>query len=219
MQNLLAQAEQNNAFFVARTRMLHAQAIDQGFIVTIESQKEITQLKCNFLINSAGLHSEQVAKNIVDMPAGLIPKLHWCRGHYFSYAGKSPFNQLIYPIPETSGLGIHATLDLAGQLKFGPDTQYIDQLDYNFPGDLKAKFVQAIQKYFPDLNQDKLHPAYTGIRPKLQGVNDPFKDFVIQDESDHGINGLINLFGIESPGLTASLAIADQLVQQLSLNK
>ncbi len=215
MQSLLAEIEQQGGLFVARTAMLHAEPTAEGFKVTLESQGDISHIGCRYLINSAGLHSTKVADNITGMPKTEIPQLHWCRGHYFAYHGKSPFKQLIYPIPEAHGLGIHASLDMAGQLKFGPDTQYVTQLDYQFPLNLKDKFICAIQKYFPTLDINKLQPAYSGIRPKLQGEGEGFRDFMIQDASVHGLAGLVNLFGIDSPGLTSSLAIADQVAQQL----
>ncbi|WDE08994.1 NAD(P)/FAD-dependent oxidoreductase [Thalassomonas viridans] len=219
MQSLLAEVEQNDGFFVARTRMLTAEKTDKGFIVTLDSQGESIRLFCRYLINSAGLHSETVAKNISGMPARHIPRLHWCRGHYFSYSGKSPFDKLIYPVPEQNavGLGIHATLDMGGQLRFGPDTEYIDELNYAVADNLKPKFIRQIKRYFPNLSSEKLQPAYSGIRPKLQGSQDSFKDFVIQNEDIHGVSGLINLFGIESPGLTASLSIARHVGEQLDL--
>jgi L-2-hydroxyglutarate oxidase LhgO len=220
MQSLLAQAEQNQALFVAKTTMLSAQPTRRGFKVTIDSQGDIMQINCRYLINSAGLHSEHLAKQIREMPSQLIPKIHWCKGCYFSYSGKSPFNQLVYPVPEpnTLGLGIHATLDLAGQLRFGPDTHYIDELNYLVPEALKQKFTLAIQRYFPQLDPQKLQPAYSGIRAKIQGPNDAFKDFVIQDDTVHGLQGLINLFGIESPGITSSLAIAEHVAHKMALS-
>ena len=131
--------------------------------------------------------------------------------------GTSPFSHLIYPVPNAHliGLGIHATLDLAGQVKFGPDSQYIDNIDYTVPEHLAMSFAQAIKRYFPSLDPNKLTPAYSGIRPKLQGPKDAFSDFVFEDHNRHGIPGLINIFGIESPGLSASLAIARHITQQL----
>lgn len=215
MQSLLAQAQDNNAMFVEQTKMLSAQPISSGFEVKLVSQDEELAIRCKYLINCAGLHSESVAKTITNLARGFIPKLHWCRGHYFSYQGKSPFNQLIYPIPRDNGLGIHASLDLAGQLKFGPDTQYINKLDYTFPENLKAKFVEQVSQYFPSLDVNKLQPAYSGIRPKLQAEDDSFKDFMIQTSETHNLKGLINLFGIDSPGLTSSLAIAQYVSDKL----
>jgi len=225
MQSLLAEIEQNGGQFVAKTAMQHAELADTAsgsvseFIVALNSQGEALNLRCQYLVNSAGLHCEQVARQIEGLAEQHIPRLHWCRGHYFSYAGKSPFNQLIYPVPEADGvgLGIHATLDLGGQLKFGPDTEYVDAIEYNVRESLKVSFTKAIQRYFPMLQADKLQPAYAGIRPKLQGPGEPVADFCIQDSSTHGLQGLVNLFGIESPGLTASLAIAQRVTQQLAL--
>ncbi|KGJ92889.1 NAD(P)/FAD-dependent oxidoreductase [Colwellia psychrerythraea] len=215
MQSLLAQAEQNDAMFVAQTKMISATPKQGGFEVSLDSQGELLTIQCKYLINCAGLHSVALAHTINGMDKSVIPELHWCRGHYFSYQGKSPFKQLIYPIPRDNGLGIHASLDMGGQLKFGPDTQYIEHLDYNFPEQLKDKFIKQISQYFPTLSADKLQPSYAGIRPKLQAADDPFKDFVIQTSEIHHLNGLVNLFGIDSPGLTSSLAIADYVFQKL----
>jgi L-2-hydroxyglutarate oxidase LhgO len=209
MQTLLAEAQHNNAQFVGQTSFIKAEPSNKGFNVTLESQGEEITIHCRYLINSAGLHATKVAKNIISLSPMHIPELYYCRGHYFSYQGKSPFKQLIYPVPTDHGLGIHASLDVGGQLKFGPDTQYINELNYQVSEALKQKFVQAIQRYFPKLDPDRIQPAYAGIRPKLEGPNDGFKDFSIQDKSVHGLTGLINLFGIDSPGLTSSLAIAD----------
>lgn len=221
MQSLLADLERNNGMFIGRTRCEKIQKKPFGFEVTFNSQGEEITIRSKFVINSAGLGAQQIATSVEGMPESHIPKLHLCRGHYFSYAGKSPFSQLIYPLPEKNGagLGIHATLDMGGQLRFGPDTEYLNEgINYQFElsslAELKAKFVGAIRRYWPDINPDKLQPAYTGIRPKLQGPNDSVKDFVIQNGADFDLDGLINLYGIESPGLTSSLAIAD-LVEKI----
>lgn len=215
MQALLTELEQNKGQFVGKTTFVKAEKYDGNFVVTLNSQGEVMQLHCNYLINAGGLHSTKVADNIIGLEKQYIPKLHYCRGHYFSYQGKSPFTQLIYPVPEAHGLGIHASLDIGGQLKFGPDTQYIDDIDYQVSTELKAKFVTAIQRYYPSLDSDRLQPAYSGIRPKLEGPNDEFKDFIIQGEKVHGLKGLVNLFGIDSPGLTSSLAIAEYVSKKL----
>lgn len=219
MQSLLAEIEQNNGQFVARTALETVECSDKGFVVNLNCQGEMLQLSSKYVVNSAGLYCEKVARAIDGMSEQHIPTLHWCRGHYFSYTGKSPFKQLIYPVPEANGvgLGIHGTLDLGGQLKFGPDTQYIDSLEYVVSTDLRSKFVQAIKRYFPAVEPEKLQPAYSGIRPKLQGPGAPVEDFCIQGHSVHGVTGLVNLYGIESPGLTSSLAIAKRVAQQLDL--
>ena len=126
-----------------------------------------------------------------------------------------PFQHLVYPLPNDGGLGIHATNDLSGAARFGPDVSWVDSVDYGFDESRKGKFVAAIRKYFPALDEDKLVPAYTGIRPKLSGPGEVAADFVIQGEADHGVPNLVNLFGIESPGLTASLAIGEYVKELL----
>jgi L-2-hydroxyglutarate oxidase LhgO len=141
--------------------------------------------------------------------------MRYAIGHYFAYQGKSPFNHLVYPIPVDGGLGIHATNDMGGSARFGPDVEWIDQIDYRFDASRKQGFVDAIRSYFPGLDADKLAPAYTGIRPKLTGPGEPAADFVVQGEDVHGVPGLVNLFGIESPGLTACLAIGDYVASML----
>jgi L-2-hydroxyglutarate oxidase LhgO len=133
----------------------------------------------------------------------------FARGHYFSYTGRSPFNRLIYPIPVDGGLGIHATNDMGGAARFGPDVRWINEIDYSFSEGLQSEFVQAIKRYFPDVDPGKLSPSYTGIRPKLSGPGQPAADFCISGPETHGVRGLVNLFGMESPALTASLAVAD----------
>lgn len=219
MQTLLALAEQQGVLYSPNTQFVRAQKVVHGFTLSLNTADGEFDIACNHLINSAGLLAPVVAEGIEGLASSFIPDYHFCRGHYFSYQGKSPFSHLIYPLPNknTAGLGIHATLDLAGQVRFGPDTLYIDQIDYDFPDkktDLKAQFSQAIEQYFPQLNQQKLQPSYTGIRPKLSAEHEPAQDFLIQDQSVHKIEGLVNLFGIESPGLTASLAIADLITSK-----
>ena len=217
MQSLIADIEHHQGMFVGNTQMIRAEPNQQGFCVDLLSGHENMQLNCQYLINSGGLHSTEVAELITGLAAAYIPTLHWCRGHYFSYSGKSPFKHLIYPVPEAHGLGIHASLDVGGQLKFGPDTQYVDRLDYHVDLALRDKFYEAVKLYFPALEIERLQPAYAGIRPKLQGPNDSVMDFSIQGEQCHHIPGLINLFGIDSPGLTSSLAIAEHVSQILHL--
>jgi len=216
MQSLLAQLEEHGGLFVGNTELLGASSEDKGFTVKLSSVGETMNVQTRFLINSAGLHSTKVAASIAGLAESFIPQLHYCRGHYFSYSGKSPFNHLIYPIPEANGLGIHASLDVGGQLKFGPDTQYVDNLDYSVGDNLKSKFHREVKKYFPNITLDKLQPAYAGIRPKLQGEKDGFCDFSIQTQTNHGLDGLINLFGIDSPGLTSSIAIAEHIAEILA---
>lgn len=215
MQSLLTEFEVQGGIFVANTEMLSAVPENHGFTINLKSVDDLMSIHCDYLINSGGLHSTKLAVSIESLSDEFIPQLHWCRGHYFSYSGKSPFRHLIYPIPESAGLGIHASLDIGGQLKFGPDTEYIEQLKYGVDVSLKDKFYQAISKYFPTIEREKLQPAYSSIRPKLQRVNDGFQDFMIHTYHQHHIRGLINLFGIDSPGLTSSLAIADYVAKAI----
>jgi len=221
MLTLLALAEQQGVLYSPNTHFVRADKVPNGFKVHLNTQDGQYQLHCRKLINSAGLTAPIVAQGIEALAPEKIPPYYFCRGHYYSYQGQSPFSHLIYPMPstDTSGLGIHATLDLAGQVRFGPDTQYIDNIEYQFDqqqqGALKEKFCQAIKRYYPKLDANKLQPSYCGIRPKLSVAGELAQDFIIQTEEQHQVSGLINLFGIESPGLTASLAIADQVVKNL----
>ena len=189
------------------------------FIITMMNDGEPYEFRSHYLINAAGLMAQNLARHIDGLERDTIPTLYPCKGHYFGYQGKSPFNHLIYPVPPKNikGLGIHATLNLSKQVRFGPDAHYINSIDYRFEENLKSTFMAAITRYFPDVVEGRLHEDYTGIRPKIQGPTDSVKDFVIQSSKDHGINRLINLFGIESPGLTSSLAIADYVRLQLEL--
>jgi len=217
MQTLLGLLQHHNGIFVANTEPTQIIPLQHGFHIKGHSSGDDFQLTCRQLVNAAGLSALQLARKIVGICDKNLPRLYPCKGHYFALQGTSPFSHLIYPVPNAHliGLGIHATLDLAGQVKFGPDSQYIDNIDYTVPEHLATSFAQAIKRYFPSLAPNKLTPAYSGIRPKLQGPKDAFSDFVFEDHNMHGIPGLINMFGIESPGLTASLAIARHITQQL----
>lgn len=170
------------------------------------------------VINAAGLGAQTVARSLEGFPCDKIPPLHYAIGHYYALSGKAPFNHLIYPVAGGGGLGVHLTLDLAGQARFGPDISWRYSEDYTFDDSRRESFIESIQRYWPGLPAEKLTPGYTGIRPKLWGPDHPDQDFMIQGPADHGIPGLVNLFGIESPGLTASLAIADYVSELLFPN-
>ncbi|CAM4265308.1 NAD(P)/FAD-dependent oxidoreductase [Pseudoalteromonas byunsanensis] len=213
MLSYLNKLSQHGGHYVNNTQFISAHYDGEYFVVTLKCGEQEFLLKCKTLINAAGLFAQACANNIDALAAHHIPPLHYCKGQYFSYQGRHPFKHLIYPMPEQHGLGIHATLDLAGQLKFGPDTEFIDQLDYTPWEQAKPRFVEAIKRYWPKLDGTRLQLSYCGIRPKLQLQGT--QDFVIQDSQQHGIKGLINLFGIESPGLTASLAIAQKIAKQV----
>jgi L-2-hydroxyglutarate oxidase LhgO len=163
------------------------------------------------VVNAAGLWAQEIARRIEGVPAGSIPGAWFAKGHYFVFAGRSPFSRLVYPVPVPGGLGVHVTMDLAGQARFGPDVSWVDSIDYGFDEKRAASFYPAIRSYFPDLADGALQPGYTGIRPKLSAAGAPPHDFVIQGPADHQVPGLVNLYGIESPGLTASLALAEEV--------
>jgi len=169
-----------------------------------------TQVIAKTFINCTGLNASKVADRIKNFPKDKIPKIYYAKGNYFTLSRKSPFSRLIYPIPEESGLGIHLTLDLGGMARFGPDVEWVDKINYDVDPKRSEIFYNIIRRYWPALPDNSLQPGYAGIRPKLQSPDDKIaKDFMIQGPKDHGVEGIYNLFGIESPGLTSSLAIAE----------
>ena len=173
-------------------------------------------LTTDILINSAGIHAPAVARRFQGLAPTLLPRAHLCKGTYFALEGaKAPFRKLIYPLPDEAGLGIHATTDLAWQNRFGPDTEWIEEESYAARSDRLGAFETAIRRYFPALPAGALRPVYAGIRPKIVGPGEAAADFVIQGTEVHGVPGLVNLFGIESPGLTSALAIAEAVAGAL----
>lgn len=186
---------------VRKITQLDAGSTARERLKLVTSQGEIS---CKWLINSAGLWAPDLA--LLNDPHS--PRARYAIGHYYSYAS-APFNQLVYPVAQAGGLGVHVTLDLSGQARFGPDVRWLDKVEYEFDDSRRDEFVAAIRRYFPTLDESKLQPGYTGIRPKLELAEGHSDDFVIRTHREHGVDGLINLLGIESPGLTASLAIAE----------
>ncbi len=207
---LRGDAEDAGAALAFHTPLLHAKAtasaieLDTGGI-------EPTALECRLLVNAAGLGAPAVARSIDGMPLELIPPCYLAKGNYFSCSVRTPFSHLIYPVPEPGGLGVHLTLDMAGQARFGPDIEWVEAIDYAVDPLRAERFYPAIRRYWPTLPDGALMPSYSGIRPKIVPPAVAVQDFVIQGPRDHGVGGLINLFGIESPGLTSSLAIADHV--------
>jgi L-2-hydroxyglutarate oxidase LhgO len=179
-----------------------------GFLVTTGGD-DATEIEARFIVNSAGLGAVDLLKRIDGYPKEKIPTMHLGRGNYFTVAARSPFQHLIYPVPHAAGLGIHATLDLGKRVRFGPDVEWIDKIDYSVNASRAPLFYDAIRRYWPKLADGALMPDYTGIRPKLHGPGEPQPDFRIESVAEHGLTGLVNLLGIESPGLTSSLAIGD----------
>jgi L-2-hydroxyglutarate oxidase LhgO len=176
-----------------------------------------TELSCRVLVNATGLHARRTWDSLVNGDARqAAPDQFYAKGHYYSYAGAAPFSRLVYPLPEAGGLGVHATLDLGGQVRFGPDVRWVEGIDHAFDDSGREDFVNAIRRYFPGLEPARLQPGYTGIRPKVVGPGDAAGDFILLSERQHGIPGLLSLHGIESPGLTACLALAESAVGLLA---
>ncbi|MBL8260372.1 MAG: NAD(P)/FAD-dependent oxidoreductase, partial [Candidatus Competibacteraceae bacterium] len=213
---LLGDAERAGATLVTRTPVTGGR-IGPGGIVLRAGDAGPFELRCRRLINAAGLQAQRLAHDLAGFPPERIPPTFYAKGHYFNLSGRAPFQHLVYPMPDHAGLGIHVTLDLGGQCKFGPDVSgWPPSPDYAFESGLESKFYRAIRRYYPDLPDGALRPGYAGIRPKVTGPTEAAGDFVIQGPDEHGVAGLVNLFGIESPGLTAALAIAEQVAGALA---
>lgn len=212
MNALRCDAVANGAEIVTNSPVLGGRVLDAGGFELDVGDAEPTTITCRTVVNAAGLWAQNVARSIRGVPSSSIPEQHFAKGHYFTLSGRSPFNRLVYPVPEPGGLGVHVTLDLSGQARFGPDVSWIDGVDYRFEERREERFYAAIRRYFPALADGALVPAHTGIRPKLAPAGLAAQDFVIQCESAHGVPGLVNLYGIESPGLTAALALAATIV-------
>ncbi len=175
-----------------------------------------TEIEAGVVVNAAGLHAPMLAGRLKGLDAAWVPRARFCKGNYFSLAGRSPFSRLIYPVPEEAGLGVHLTLDLGGQARFGPDVEWVDDAeDVRVDPARSDGFYAEIRKYWPALQDHSLLPAYAGIRPKTSGPGESAADFIIQGPLEHGVPGLVNLFGIESPGLTSALAIGDLVTSLL----
>jgi L-2-hydroxyglutarate oxidase LhgO len=188
----------------------------EGIVLAVGGSEPL-ELVCRSVVNSAGFSAQAVARSLQGVPPQSIPPTYYAIGHYYSLAGPSPFNRLIYPVARQDWLGVHVTIDLGGQVKFGPDFNWIDRIDYRFDDSSKHEqaFYTSIRRYYPGLPDGALQPGYTGIRPKIHGPGEPAPDFLIHGPREHGVAGLVNLYGIESPGLTSSLAIADYVAELL----
>lgn len=206
--------EAHGGTLALRSRVARIVAGDDGFAVFIDGDAD-PAVHCRMLVNAAGLHAPALAGTIEGLDAAWVPRAYFARGHYYTLSGRSPFGRLVYPVAEQAGLGIHVTLDTAGVARFGPDVEWIERIDYRVDPRRADGFYAAIREYWPGLEDGRLQPAYAGIRPKIVGPDAPAADFLIQGPAEHGVPGLVNLFGIESPGITASLAIAEEVVARL----
>jgi L-2-hydroxyglutarate oxidase LhgO len=217
MTSLLGDAERAGALLALRSPFEAAEPTAAGWVVR-SGGDEPFELQCRWLVNAAGLDAQRVARAMRGFPAAAVPRRHLAKGHYFALAAKAPFTRLVYPTPVDGGLGVHLTLDLGGQARFGPDVEWIaDGAAWDYAVDVarRAGFEADIRRYWPGLPEGALQPAYTGVRPKLSGRGEPAADFAIHGPETHGVGGVVQLFGIESPGLTASLAIADEVLTRI----
>ncbi len=208
-------AEDHGAFLAFNASLDQGVIRDDGIELQIGGEEPMA-LKTRYLVNAAGLEAPAVARKLKGLNQALLPQTHYAKGNYYTLSGARPFKHLVYPVPEEGGLGIHVTIDLGGQVKFGPDVEWIDDINYDVDPRRSDKFYEVIRSYYPGLEDGAIEPGYAGIRPKITGKGEPAADFVIQGPNDHGISGLINLLGIESPGLTASMAIAKRVLEGLA---
>ena len=218
MQHLLREAQSGGVVLACRTKLLNSKVTDQdGFELRLQSGAEELTLRTRVLINCAGLHAVSVAGAIDGLDPACIPHIQFIKGSYMRLSGKSPFTHLIYPAPDPAyrGLGIHATLDLGGQCRFGPDIEAVNSLDLSVDPARIPLFEKEIRRYYPELDAQRLHTDYAGIRPRLITNNGEPADFLIQNADKHRISGLWQLFGMESPGLTASLAVAELVASEI----
>ncbi len=213
--------ERHGGALALQSPVLGVQCGSDAHVVEVGGEMPIS-LSARIVVNAAGLWAPGLAAAERGLPGAQRPQAFYAKGNYFSLAGRAPFGRLIYPVPEQAGLGVHLTLDLAGQARFGPDVQWLetgdpDAIDYRVDPARADGFYAEIRRYWPGLRDGALQPAYSGVRPKLQGPGAPAGDFVLQGPAEHGVRGLLNLFGIESPGLTASLALADEVLRRLGI--
>jgi L-2-hydroxyglutarate oxidase LhgO len=215
MLSLLGEAEDHGAALALETYVERGACLSDGRVRLECSGKEPCTLTANAFINSAGLDAPSLASRIEGFDRAHVPDAYYAKGSYFTLAGRAPFERLIYPVPVKGGLGVHLTLDLGGQARFGPDVEWVTERHYEVDRTRSEGFYAAIRKYWPDMKDGALEPAYSGIRPKIVGPDAPNADFVISGPAQHGSAGQVHLFGIESPGLTSSLALADRVVEAL----
>jgi L-2-hydroxyglutarate oxidase LhgO len=209
-------AEARGATLVFESPVIRGEVTAAGTVLAVGGHEPM-QIRTRMVVNAAGLAAPAVSRSIKGIPVASIPPQHFCKGHYYVLSGKSPFGRLIYPVGSGLWHGVHVTIDLGGQVKFGPDIAWQDGIDYSFDETREASFYAAIRHYYPGLRDGALQPGYTGIRPKITAQGEPAADFMIQGPRDHGIAGMVNLYGIESPGLTSSLAIGDYVAQLLGV--
>ena len=208
----LGDAERAGAMLALKSPLAKGVVRDAGIELHVAGAEPILAAQ---VVNSAGLRAPSVARSIDGYPADLAPPEFYAKGNYYSLAQRPPFSRLVYPVPEPGGLGVHVTLDLGGRARFGPDVEWVDRIDYTVDPERAERFYGVIRRYWPGLPDGALEPDFAGIRPKISRKDQPAADFLVQGPRVHDVPGLVNLFGIESPGLTASLPLADAVLEQL----
>jgi L-2-hydroxyglutarate oxidase LhgO len=211
---LQGDAEHHGALLAFHAPVERGRITEQGIELEVGGAEAMT-LAARTVINSAGLHAPALARRFEGLDRDLVPTPYLCKGNYFTLSGARPFRHLIYPVPEQAGLGVHVTIDLAGQVRFGPDVEWLDVVDYDVDPARAEVFYDAVRQYYPGLKDGAIEPGYAGIRPKVSPKGTQAADFVIQGPAEHGVPGLVNLFAIESPGLTACLALAEEIEKAL----
>jgi L-2-hydroxyglutarate oxidase LhgO len=218
LQALLGDLEARRGSLACRAEVVSAQLGSGRHHVIVQQDGARSELETRLLVNAAGLDAQAVARTFAGLDAASIPPRHLAKGLYFTLQGRAPFGHLIYPVARgDGGLGIHVTVDLGGGVRFGPDVEWISAIDYSVDESRRAAFAAAIRRYYPDLDATRLQPGYAGIRARIAGPGEPAADFCLQGPDAHGWPGLVNLYGIESPGLTASFAIADEVAAALGV--
>jgi L-2-hydroxyglutarate oxidase LhgO len=202
---LLGDLESLGGQFVGAATVTHVEATPGGWSIRVDG---VPAVQAPIVVNAAGLDAQKLAGSTDGVPPGSIPRLYMARGRYFSVSGRVPFKRLIYPVPVDGGLGVHLTLDLSGQARLGPDVTWVEQPDYTVDPGAAPAFAQAARRFWPGLEAARLRPDYAGVRPKIRAPGEPAGDFVLSGPAEHGMPGLVNLYGIESPGLTAAIALA-----------
>jgi L-2-hydroxyglutarate oxidase LhgO len=212
---LIGDMEGAGGSLVTRCKVLRADPVASGIELQVDDGSGFN-CTAHTVVNAAGHGAEAIARGTKGLGESHIPRILPIRGHYYEYSGKLPFSRLIYPMPEESTLGVHVTMDIAGQFRFGPDAEHAVDVDYRFDDSRRGRFVEAVRDWYPALDETRLHPGFVGVRPNLQRPGQGRRDFIVSGQGEHGIEGLVNLFGIDSPGLTACLALAEEVAARLS---
>ena len=203
--------QHNGGLISFKTNFIAAEKIEQGFKIICNDGSSY-EIDTRYLVNASGLYSDTISQKIDALSERHFSSIKYAKGHYFKYNGNHPFTTLVYPLANEFSSGLHVGFDLSDQIRFGPDIAWVDQIDFSFDESLKGKFIESIKQYWPQIDSSKLHPDYVGIRPKLQSFNETMKDFSIKGFNDHGVDGLINIQGVESPGVTSCLSIGKHVL-------